>query len=110
MGFVHHSVYPVWLEMARIELLRSRGHVYAELEKQGLRIVVVRLNISYHKPAGYDDQLQVTAQLTRADGAKIEHDYQIHRGPDLLVTANTTLACLDPNGKPQRIPAFLCHP
>lgn len=110
MGFVHHSVYPVWLEIARTELLRAAGHRYADLEAQGLRIVVARLSLSYHKPARYDDQLQVTAVLTSgaAAGAKLEHDYQIHRGDELLVTATTTLACLDPAGKPIRVPDFLC--
>ncbi|MHC4372792.1 MAG: acyl-CoA thioesterase [Planctomycetota bacterium] len=32
-GVVHHTVYPVWFEMGRTELLRVNGLAYSELEK-----------------------------------------------------------------------------
>jgi acyl-CoA thioester hydrolase len=104
MGYVHHSVYPVWFEVARTDLLRRTGVTYADLEAQGVFIVVVRMNISYHKPGCYDDELAVTARLTRAGGAKIEHAYEVRRDGALLVTATTTLACVDRDGKVVRVP------
>ena len=99
MGYVHHAVYPVWMEMARTELLREAGTSYAELERSGVFIVVARMNLSYKKPARYDEQLTVTAHLTRATGAKIEHDYEITRADETLVTASTTLACTNTEGR-----------
>lgn len=107
MSFAHHSSFPVWMEMARTELLRSTGIHYADLEKQGVFIAVARINCSFHKPARYDDQLQVTATLTRASGAKIEHDYRVVRDGQVLMTGSTTLAVLDAAGRPQRVPKFL---
>ena len=107
MGLVHHAVYPIWLELARTELLRQSGLSYAQLEQQGLFIVVVKLNLSYHKPARYDDQLTVHAALTKTTPAKILHDYTITRNTDLILTASTTLACLDPTGKPTRVPQLI---
>lgn len=104
MGYVHHTVYPVWMEMARTELLRNTGVSYAELEQRGVFIVVVKLNITYRKPARYDEPLTVHATCTKAGGAKIEHDYEIRRGDELLLTASTTLACVDAEGKVTRVP------
>lgn len=107
MGIAHHSVYPVWFEIARTELLRVNGPSYAELERSGLFIVVARLSMSFRRPARYDDELAVTATLTSIGGAKLEHAYQVHRGDELLCTGATTLACVDADGKPVRVPETL---
>src|SRR5712675_883134 len=47
MGFLHHSRYLQYFEMGRIELLRSLGHSYAELESAGLFFVVVKVECRY---------------------------------------------------------------
>ncbi len=107
MGYVHHSTYPVWFEMARTELLRQRGIAYRQLEDRGIFIVVARLNISYHQPACYDDQVSITATLKRMGMAKIEHEYQVTREGNTLATASTVLACVDREGRPMRVPDWL---
>lgn len=110
MGIAHHSVYPVWFEIARTELLRAAGPSYAEIERQGIFIVVARLSMTFKRPARYDDQLQVTATLTDAGGAKLEHEYRVDRDGELLCIGATTLACVDPDGKPVRVPQALLNP
>ena len=107
MGYVHHSAYAVWFEMARTELLRRRGIRYRDLEQRGVFIVVARLNVSFHKPGKYDDELTIKATLTASGGAKIEHDYQVMRGDELLCTASTVLACVGRDGRPMRVPIDL---
>jgi acyl-CoA thioester hydrolase len=107
MSYVHHSVYPVWFEMARTELLRQRGIAYRQMEEEGLFIAVVRMNVSYRQPAKYDDVVRITATLKRMGMAKIEHDYEVRRGDVLLATASTTLAVVDREGRAMRVPAWL---
>ncbi len=107
MGVVHHGVYPLWFEQARTELLRSTGVAYADLEKQGLFMVVIELKVKYHKPARYDQLLQVTAHCTRAKGVRINHEYQVRHEGVILATGSTTLACLDAEGRPQPVPDTL---
>jgi len=107
MGFVHHSIYPVWFELARTELLRQTGLSYAELEASGTLIVVVKLETKYRRPAKYDDALTVTATCTRAAGVRIEHDYEVHRDGELLVTGRTVLACINREGKAVAVPEKL---
>jgi len=112
MGVAHHSAYAPWLEMGRTELLRasaSDGLDYRALERQGVYLAVVRLEIRYKRPARYDDVLELRTAMRNAGHVKIEHDYELFRVADrvLLTTASTMLACLDANGRPQPIPASL---
>src|SRR3982750_1477389 len=51
MGYLHHSRYLQYFEMGRVELLRSLGFSYAELERQGVFFVVVRVECKYRAPA-----------------------------------------------------------
>ena len=71
MNVVHHSIYPVWLEMARTELLRRRGIVYRQVEQRGCMFAVVRLNIRYRRSAMYDDALEVECTMHPTGGVKI---------------------------------------
>ena len=107
MGVVHHAVYPLWFERGRTEMLRSSGISYADLEKQGLFMVVIDLSVKYHKPAHYDQVVQVNTTCIRAAGVRIQHEYQVFREGVLLVSGSSTLACLDHEGRPQPVPDFL---
>ena len=105
MSFAHHSAYPVWFEMARTELLRARGSSYRDIEAEGYFFVVARLSVRYRRPARYDDELVVEVTAAESSGAKLEHTYAVKRGGELLATAETTLACVDREGKMVRMPA-----
>jgi len=109
-GFAHHSVYPVWFEIARTELLRQQGCSYRDIEETGLKIVVARMDLRYRRPARYDDELSVEVTCTAAAGAKIEHAYEVTRDDELLCTGSTTLACLGADDRPIRVPEFLQRP
>lgn len=108
-GVVHHTVYPVWLEMGRTELLRANGLVYCDLEKKGTFFVVVELNIKYKKPALYDETLELTTTCEKVTAAKVIHKYELIRPEtkELLVEGSSILACLDKQGKIQRMPEFM---
>jgi acyl-CoA thioester hydrolase len=107
MGVVHHTVYPVWFEMARTELLRSKGGSYRAMEEAGLLLAVVRLEARYRAPARYDDLVSVCCDLLASGPVKIEHRYRVIRDGTLLVEGATTLACIDRDGRLKPVPADL---
>lgn len=107
MGVVHHTIYPVWFEMARTELLRSKGGSYRAMEEAGLLLAVVKLEARYRAPARYDDMVTVHCELLSSGPVKIEHRYRVVRDGTLLVEGATTLACIDRNGTLQAVPANL---
>ena len=106
MGVVHHSRYWVYFEEGRTELLRQSGVVYRDVEATGAFMVIAKCSAKFHAPARYDDVLTLTTTLARLTTARIDHSYQLKRTSDgaLLVTAETTLACVDPDGRVQPIP------
>jgi acyl-CoA thioester hydrolase len=103
MGFLHHSNYLSYFEVARTELFRAQGGDYRDMERRGHFLVVVKAEVHYRQPARYDDVLKVKVSIARITPAKLEHDYQITRGGELITTGKTLLACVDREGKVQRI-------
>ncbi len=71
-GMVHHSVYPVWFEMGRTELLRVNGLVYKDLEQARVFFVIAELYIKYRQPAKYDEKLQLETSCSGVTASKIE--------------------------------------
>lgn len=100
----HHSVFPVWMEIARVELLRVNGIAYRDCEEKGVYFVVVNLQIRFRKPAKYDDVITVEVKHTNIGRIRIDHEYRITRGEELLAEASTTLACVNGEGKPTPMP------
>ena len=107
MGYVHHSRFLQYFEMGRVELLRSRGIAYADLERQGVFFVVVKAEIRFRAPAKYDDELTLTTKLTRSTHVRYDHAYELKRGDTLLAEATTTIACVDRSGQVIQIPEAL---
>ena len=103
MGFLHHSNYFVYFEMGRTELFRAQGGNYRDMESKGLFLVVVKIECNFKSPARYDDELTLKTRISRITPAKLEHEYEVRRGGELLTTAKSTLACIDKNGRIQRM-------
>ena len=108
-GVVHHSVYPVWFEMGRTELLRVNGLAYKDLEGAGVFFVVAELHIKYRQPARYDEKVQLETRCSNVTASKIEHTYKLSRCCDsaILAEGSSLLACVDEKGKIRRIPEFM---
>lgn len=110
MGYLHHSQYFVFMEMARTELLRLAGYRYRDCEEQGVFFVVVKAEIRYKGPARYDDVLRIHAKITRITRARIEHEYQFYRDGRIIAEAATVLGCVDREGRVQEIPETIRGP
>jgi acyl-CoA thioester hydrolase len=108
-GVVHHSVHPVWFEMGRTELLRANGVAYKDLERAGVLFVVARLHIKYRRPARYDDKLELETTCSAVNTCKVEHTYKLTRCCDgaILADGASTLACVNAEGRIQRVPEFM---
>ena len=109
MSFVYYGVYTEYYEVGRVELLRSLGISYKELEEMGFSLPVVNLNINYKKPAFYDDEIVIKTSVKKMPSAKIKFYYEIfnHYG-DLLNTGEVTLVFINQaTGKPCLPPSLI---
>lgn len=106
-GFVHHANYFQYFELGRVEQLAAQGFDYAQLERDGFLLVVNKIACKYLRPCRFGDTLRLKIRTVGARGARIDHEYQLLRGNELLAEAESTLACIDRQGRVQRLPEFL---
>ncbi len=106
MGVVYHANYLRYFEIGRTEALRDRGMTYAEMERGGLLLAVVEAACTFHSAAYYDNLLTIHTTLTEVRKVRLRFDYEIlaEGGGPPLVTGHTTLACLDTDRKPAKLP------
>lgn len=107
MGLLHHANYLVYFEQGRTELLRAQGFSYRDIEDQGFFLVLTKLHVRYKSPAYYDDLLTLRTSVIRTTLVKIEHKYELMRDGVLVAEAETTLGCVDRQGKVQPLPEGL---
>jgi acyl-CoA thioester hydrolase len=107
MGLLHHANYLVYFEQGRTELLRSQGLSYRDMEDQGFLLVLTKVQVRYRSPARYDDLLTLRTTVLRTTLVKIEHRYELLRDGLLLAEGETTLGCVDRDGRVQELPDFL---
>jgi len=92
MKYVYYGVYAKYLEVGRVELLRSIGTSYKQIEELGFGLPVVNLKIKYIKPAFYDDLLTIETTIKKNNNIKLIFKYKIYNEQDVLLnTAETTL-------------------
>ncbi len=107
MGLLHHANYFVYFELARTEMLRTKGFSYKDVEDSGHFLVVVEIGCKFKKPAYYDELLIIRTSVLRVTHVKIEHEYQVVRDGQVLALGRSTLACVDKDGRPQALPESL---
>jgi acyl-CoA thioester hydrolase len=106
MGVVYYANYFVWFEVARADLLRSLGWTYREMEHAGIALPVIEAHCDYHRPARYDEEMEVRAKGRMLSPVRMEFTYEVVRRDDQMVAASgrTVHAALDVAGKPCRLP------
>ena len=106
MGVVYYANYLVWFEVGRADLLRSLGWTYRQIELDGVSLPVIEAHCDYHRPARYDDEIEVRTEGRLLSPVRVEFHYQVVRTQDAVVSATgrTVHAALDASGKPCRLP------
>ena len=106
MGFCYYGNYAQFLEVARVELLRSKGVSYKELEDAGILLPVRNFSIKYIAPAKYEDVLFIKKEIVKINGSRIEFIYEMRNQKNLLIaTANTELVFVNSDTmKPAQVP------
>lgn len=108
-GVVYHARYVAFMERARSEWMRALGWGQEAMRRGGGQVFVVRaMSLDFHKPAHLDDLLQVSVSLTQCRRASLLMAQQVHRGGQLLATAQVRLAAVGAEDfRPQPINAWM---
>jgi acyl-CoA thioester hydrolase len=102
MGIVYYANYLVWFEIGRVELLRSLGLAYSQMEiEHKLILPVVEASCRYKAPARYDDQILIETRPAMLRGSVLKFAYRILRAaadgeaPKLLAEGETVHVVCD---------------
>ena len=96
MGYCYYGNYALFLEIGRVEALRSLGITYKSLENTEILLPVLELNIKYIKPIFYDDLITIKTTISILPNVKIFFEYEIYNEKKELITkASTTLVFIN---------------
>ena len=108
MGLVHHGSYINYFEEARIAWISNLGFSYSEMEKSGIILPVSKLNVSYLRPAYFDDDLLVSVEIAELPTSRLIFNYTINKEEEVIVTGTTVLAFLNKETKkPVKCPDYM---
>ena len=109
MGYVYYGRYASYYEVARVELFRSLGFSYKNLEEEGLGMPVIDMETKYLLPIKYDEEIIIKTRIEELPSSKIIFYYDIfNKKNNLANSAKTTLTFINLSSKkPVRIPKEL---
>jgi acyl-CoA thioester hydrolase len=95
-GVVYHANFVKFMERARTEWLRARGVEQDRLsDEQGVVFAIRDIQLKFHRPARYNDALEVTVQLLRCGRASADFYQQVRRAGELLCEGTVRVASLE---------------
>jgi len=105
MGYIHHSIYPQYLEIARIEFMKSIGISYKKMEAEGVILPVYTLNIKYLIPLTFDETITIRTFVKYLKGVRLCFAYEIfNENKQKTAEAEVVLVFAGADGKPIRPP------
>lgn len=98
MGYCYYGNYAEFLEVGRVEAIRSKGITYKKLEDDGIMLPVSEFQIKFLAPAKYDDLLNIVTCISHLKGSRLYFTYEIFNEENKkLVEASTTLVFVSAN-------------
>ncbi len=82
---------------------------YATVEERGIALPITEATVRYRRPLRYDDLALVRVGISQWRGASVCFAYEVYAEDrtTLHATGSTRHACVDPAGRPVRIPGWL---
>jgi acyl-CoA thioester hydrolase len=90
MGIVHHSVYAVWYEVARMDYFAKVGFPYASMKELGINPPMVNLNVTFKAPVTYPETVTIETRCTAFGPRKLQLSYETRNAAGVLVNSAVT--------------------
>lgn len=103
-GVVYYANYLRYLERARTELFAQHGINVAEYHNMGHFFAITHVDIYYKRPARLGDILEITTVIEELKKATVTLRQSVFKEETILVEAFVTVACIDKNSRPRRLP------
>jgi len=102
-GIVNNAVYMNYLEHSRHSYLKRKGFSFADLTRNGIQLVVIRVEADYLSPLRSGDKFYVTTSIERISKLRIGFTQNIFRLPNdkSILKAKVFGTSLNADGKPK---------
>lgn len=109
MGYLYYGNYAQYLEVGRVETMRSLDLVYADMENiHGILLPVANYETKFVRPAKYDDLLTVTSTIKEMPDRFMKFYTEIHNEKGKLINVGrVTLAFITDEAKRTTAPAYM---
>jgi len=107
MGVVYHSNFFVWMEIGRVELMRTLGFDYKQMElEDDCHLPVVDARCRYKSPVYYDEEVIVRTELRHLRQSLMRFGYEIMRQSDgtLVAEAETSHIVVNARMEKRQLP------
>ena len=90
MGIVHHAVYPIWYEVARMDYFAQLGFPYTAMHERGINPPMVDLHVSYKATVSYPGTVTVRTRCAAFGPKKLKLCYEAFDETGRLVNTAET--------------------
>ena len=115
MGIAHHSNYPIWFEMGRMDFFKNIGFPYSLIEGNDILLPLTDMSCKFKKPAKYEDTIVIKTHISRLTHVRIGFQYEVSNkeSGDLLACGETnhgwTARQLNPVAIETLLPELFCR-
>ncbi len=101
---VYYGRYMPYFDLARVEYHRSLDMLREGAQDR--QFVMRAMQVEYHKPARFDDPIEVDVRISRIGTSSVTYEFAAYlEGDELAVVATQTLVLVDlDERKPCRVP------
>lgn len=98
MNVVWHGNYVKYLEFGRCRFLDEMDFNYEKMKNSGFALPIVKLNLKYIKPIFFNDECDISVNLTDFDGF-LKFEYEIFARNEKVCKANTAQMAVNLRGE-----------
>lgn len=99
---VYNARYLEYLDVAMTEYFRDLGWGFGELFELGFDPVVGKVEIEFHRPAGFDELLRIEVAPARLGTSSLDLAFAVTAGGDSVATATISYVNYDPEARASR--------
>ena len=90
MGIVHHAVYPLWYEVARMDFFSHIGFPYVKMHEYGINPAMVDLSVQFKATVSYPETVTIRTRCEAFGAKKLRLSYEAVNQAGAVVNTATT--------------------
>ena len=94
-GVVFNANHLAYFDVVLTELWRAAFGSYGAMVASGTDVQVVDAGLTFHAPARFDDELDLTMQIAALGNSSIRSEFEERRDGQLLVAGRMVHVCVD---------------